>query len=327
LNAASASCTERINSRNPTLNQDDPRNDGRGWRLLPIPGTEGPLELGGDDVQAISRALLLLAVTAEKINFATAADPPPIGSGAATLYRGPEAGYALEGFLTMQYAIMSAMDHVRSFVALIRTPTVRSTALATVARGGLESLARSWYLLSRESNEDFVYRVLSLLRSDLKYAELLGEDLRTRNGDPVDPVERRSFYADELKRLNLPAAAKNELGLMVAAMLDAELDQRDGRMRYSALSSIAHAHRLGVNNFVATGTNGDVAGLAAPRPVVMDVVGQLTAATYGTMRTFVAFYGDQVRHIELLESAFQRALRALLPVAESVWPSAGSPPV
>ncbi|WBM80672.1 hypothetical protein KIV56_04545 [Cryobacterium breve] len=288
-------------------------------RLLSTPGARGPTELVCGDVQSISRALLLLTTTAEKITFDTANKPPPAGSAAYVLWRGPEVGYAIDGFITMQYANMSAMDHARAFVSLIRTPTVRSTALATVARGSLESLARTWHLLARDTESDFIYRTISLLRSDLRYAELLGENIRTRDDDAVDPAARRRFYAEELERLQLPAPARVDLGRMVSAMLDAEMDKNDGRMRYSALSSIAHAHRLGINQFITTGSNGDINGMAAPRPVVMDIVGMLTAATYGTVQAFVAFYGNQTRHVELLEKAMQRAVRTLGPIMDGIW--------
>ncbi|WP_136710129.1 hypothetical protein [Agromyces sp. H66] len=289
-------------------------------RLLATPGAHGPAELVDSDVQSISRAVLLLVTTAEKITFETANNPPPTGSPAHDLWRGSEGGYAIDGFITMQYANMSAMDHARGFVSLVRTPTVRSTALATIARGALESLARTWYLLARENDSDFVYRVLSLLRSDLRYSELLDERIHTRDGDAVDPAERREFYSSELKRLGMPSPARIDLANMVSAMLDAEMDKSDGRMHYSALSSIAHAHRLGINTFITTGSDGDITGLAAPRPVVMDMVGHLVAATFGTTQAFVTFYGDQTRHVELLETAMQRALRILVPIMDSIWP-------
>ncbi|TFD09059.1 MULTISPECIES: hypothetical protein [unclassified Cryobacterium] len=289
-------------------------------RLPSTPGASGPAELVGGDVQSISRALLLLTTTAEKITVETANNAPPAGSAAHLLWRGSEAGHAIDGLITMQYANMSAMDHARGFVSLIRTPTVRSTALATVARGSLESLARTWHLLARDSESDFIYRTISLLRSDLRFAELLGEPIRTRDGDTVDPAANRRFYADELKRLQLPSPARVALAEMVAAMLNAAMDKSDGRMQYSALSSIAHAHRLGINQFITTGSNGDVNGMAAPRPVVMQIVGTLTAATYGTVQAFVAFYGNQTRHVELLEKAMRRAVQTLNPIMDGIWP-------
>ena len=284
-----------------------------------MPGTRGPVELSGDDVRGITQSILLLVGTADKITLETAHNPPPVGSGAHSLYSGPEAGYAIDGFLTMQYANMSAMDHLRGFVALTRAPTVRSTSLATITRGALESLARTWHLLARADDSDYLHRVISLLRSDLRHSEMLGETISTRNGVPVDPAERRTFYLRELQRLRLSGPAKVDLAQMVAVMLDSEMGQGDGRMRYSALSSIAHAHRIGINTFITTSSDGEVSGLAAPRPVVMNMVGELTAATYGTMRDFAAFYGNQTRHVELVETAMQRCLRILMPIMDDIF--------
>lgn len=301
---------------------DDTNTQGEGpsrRHFMPLPGTLGPAELQAVDVQNISRAMLILITTSDKITFETANNPPPAGSSAHDLYRGSECGHAIDGFITMQYANMSAMDHLRGFVALTRTPTVRSTSLATITRGALESLARTWYLLARADEGDFLHRSISLLRSDLRYSEMLREPIRTRDGAPVDPAERRSFYAEELKRLGLPAPAKIDLAQMVAAMLDAEMSKGDGRTRYSTLSSIAHAHRLGINTFVTTGDDANINGLAAPRPVIMDMVGELTAATYGTVEKFAAFYGDQTRHVELLETAMQRAFRILVPIMDGTF--------
>jgi hypothetical protein len=296
------------------------QDDGPLKRLMSTPGVNGPAELEGGDIQSISRALLLLTTTTEKITFETADNPPPVESDAYRLWRGSEVGHAIDGFITMQYANMSAMDHLRGFVSLIRTPTVRSTALATVARGSLESFARTWHLLSSNGESEFIYRTINLLRSDLRFAELLGEPIRTRDGDAVDPAERRKFYADELKRLQLPSPARVELAGMVAVMLDAEMGKGDGRRRYSSLSSIAHAHRLGINQFITTGSNGNINGMAAPRPVVMDIVGTLAAATYGTAQAFVEFYGNQTRHEELLETAMRRSFQTLGPVMDGIWP-------
>lgn len=258
------------------MDQPETQPDDRARGKLPrYPGELGPDELKGGDIQRVSRALILMAGTAEKITFAAAKDAPPNGSGAHSLYRGTESGYAVEGFITMQFSIMSAMDHMRAFVTLVRAPTVRSTSLATVARGAHESLARTWYLLSRETDEDFAYRVISLFRSDLRYSELLATPVNTRDGNPVDPAVKRAFYADELKRLGLPAPARTQLSQMAAAMLDAEMGQDEGRVHYSALSSIAHAHRLGVNNFVTTTADGDIVGLLAPRRIVLDMATRL----------------------------------------------------
>ncbi|WP_424467448.1 hypothetical protein [Pseudoclavibacter helvolus] len=287
----------------------------------PTPGTSGPREFSKDDSARVTKALLLLVRALELITFETASDPPPQGSTADRLWRSAERGYALDGFITMQYANMSALDHVRGFVALVRTPTVRSTALATVARGAHESLARTWHLLSHSSDEDFMYRTLCFLRSDLRYSELLNGTVHTRDGDPVDPAAKRAFYAAELTRLQLPPQVRTDISVMVAAMLDAEFGDDGGREYYSDLSSIAHAHRPGLNTFVTTDDEGKISGLSAPRAVVVELAVHLIGVIHGVGRQFIAFYGNQIRHVEHMETAVRRALRTVGPVAESVWPS------
>lgn len=293
---------------------------GRRPAFDPTPGTSGPRDLSKNDVTRVSQALLLLISVVERLTAETADNPPPRGSNAYRLWNGPESGYAIDGLITMQYANMSAMDHARAFVALIRTPTVRSTALATVARGTHESLARTWYLSAYTADEDFLYRVICLLRSDLRFSELLQEAIRTRDGDPVDPAQKRAYYARELTRLNLPAPHRPDMSSMVAAMLDAEFDDEDGRRQYSALSSIAHAHRLGLNTFVVTNEDGVITGLSAPRAIVVDMAIRQVGALHGTGKAFIDFYGGQARHTDLLRTAMSRALHSLEPIADSIWP-------
>ncbi|MBF4586443.1 hypothetical protein [Curtobacterium sp. VKM Ac-2887] len=222
--------------------------------------------------------------------------------------------------ITMQFANLSTFDHVRAFVALIRTPTVRSTALATVARGAHESLARTWYLLDGSDEDDFLHRAISLLRSDLRIPENRNEPLRTRNGDAVSPAEKRQELADELKRFGLPVPAKIELTALVATMLDKSFEDREGRDQYSALSAVAHGHRHGLNNFIVTDAGGEVAGLAAPRAAVVHFAATLMGAMHAIAWRFIAFYGKQPRHTELLGTAWQRAYRSMEPVTSSIWP-------
>lgn len=262
----------------------------------------------------------MIAGVLDRVTFETAESEPSAGTDAHRLWRGRNPGYALDGFITMQYANMSGLDHVRAFATLIRAPAVRSTALATVTRGALESLARTWHLLSRTTDDDFLYRVICLMRSDLRYSELLNEQLQTRDGDPVDPVQKRVFLLEELSRLELPAPARNDISAMVASMLDAEFEGGEGREIYSSLSSIAHAHRLGLNTFVVTDERGEIAGLSAPRAVVADMAVRLIGAMNGTAAAFILLYGNKARHRDLLETALQRALRSIEPITASMWP-------
>lgn len=285
----------------------------------PTPGAHGPLELSADDVQRISRTLLLLVAKFEQITFETADSAPPPESDAFRLWRGRSPENAHDAMITMQFANLSAFDHVRAFVALIRTPTVRSTALATVARGAHESLARTWYLLDGSDDDDFLYRAISLLRSDLRIPENRNEPLRTRNGDVVIPTKKRQELSNELKRFGLPAPAKIELTALVTTMLDEAFEDGNGRDEYSTLSAVAHGHRHGLNNFVITAAGGEVAGLAAPRAAVVHFAAMLMGALHSVAWRFIAFYGPQARHADLFRTAWHRAYGSLEPVAASIW--------
>jgi hypothetical protein len=192
--------------------------DSSAWGVDPTPGAH--------DVQRTSQTLLLIVPAFERIIFETAASPPPAGSDAFRLWRGRSPEHAYDGMITMQFANLSAFDHLRAFVAFIRTPTVRSTALATVARGAHESLARTWYLLGGSDDDDFLHRAISLLRSDLRIPENRSEPLRTRNGDAVSPAEKRQELSDELNRFGLSVPAKIELTVLVATMLDEALTEK-----------------------------------------------------------------------------------------------------
>lgn len=194
--------------------------------------------------------------------------------------------HIMDAYLLMQYANLSGSDHVRAFVALIRASTVRSTALATVTRGALESFARTWYLLGHSGEMDLVHRSLSVLYSDLRYPARYNETVLTRDGDPIDASARRAFYLEELARLGLSSPATIEIGQAVGGMLDAEFDDGAGKLRYSTLSSVAHGHRLGVNAFIVTDETGGVAALVAPRDIVIEFAVELMAAMSATMEAF-----------------------------------------
>lgn len=55
----------------------------------------------------------------------------------------------------------------------------------------------------------------------------------------ADPTIRRQQLLDEVGRLGLGAPAKMDLSMMVAAMLDPEFDNDEGRDTYSTLSAVA----------------------------------------------------------------------------------------
>jgi hypothetical protein len=270
-----------------------------------------PRELSKSDIQLLSRAILGFVVAGEKVTFDCLDHEPSPGSPAQLAWRSAFSKHVGEAFLVMQYANLSAFDHSRAFVALLRTPTVRSTALATVVRGAVESFARTFHILSHADQADLAHRTITLLHNDLFFPYRFGEEIMTRDGDAVDVAAKRSFYADELRRLGLPQPSKTNLSGMVVAMLDSEIQDGRGNVRYSTLSATAHAHRLGINNFVVTDETGGVSGLVAPRLVVGEIATVLLASTSAATMKFARFYGAQTRHMELLRAAEYRAFEAI----------------
>jgi len=275
----------------------------------PAERTPQAVPLSKSDLQLITRALIGMVSIGEKVTFECLDNMPPSGSRAQVGFdSNPE---LMDAFLLMQYANLTGFDHVRAFIALLRTPTMRSTALATVTRGALEALARSYFLLSSSDTRTLLYRQLSMLHSDLKYPARFGEMIQTKDGDVLDPRAKRQHYVKELARLGLPAAVSIELAQAVATMLDAEFKDGQGLMSYSALSAVAHGHRLGVNTYVVRDEAGGVGSLAAPRDSVVLFAVQLMAAMSATMDSFVEMFGSVPRQVDLVRVATSRAAKCL----------------
>lgn len=273
------------------------------------------IPLSAVDIRLVTRALIGLVAVSEKITYECMDNEPLVRSDASEMFYSYDwesrHGHILDAFLLMQYANLTAFEHVRALVILIRSPRVPTTALATVTRGALEALSRTWFLLQGKGAEGLVHRQLSLLNSDLRHPAHLGLKIRTLDGEAIDPVARRAFYASELRRLQLPPAMKIELSDLVANLLNAGVDDHDGKERYSDLSAIAHGHRLGVNSFVVRDEIGGIGELLAPRDVVLNFAVELTIGISETMEALMHSFGDDVRRKERFESAQYRALRAL----------------
>lgn len=272
-----------------------------------------------DDVRRIRKALLLLVTAAEKITALTAESEPPEASAAGVLWHGAEHQLATDGFILMQFANLSAFDHVRGFVELLAARTTRSTVLATIARGSFESFARTWHLLQHPIVDDFNHAVLSFLHDEMAHPQRLQEPLHTRNGDVSDAGTQRRLYADELTRLGLPKPSVPGPTKLTAALLDAATDTQEGALHYSALSSVAHGHRLGVNTFITTDASAAVVGLVAPRQFVVDIAATLIAVMFEHTDQYVRFYGQQPGHMDRLRHAVSQVAATFRPVEESVW--------
>lgn len=265
-----------------------------------------------EDGRDVSSGLLQLVTVGEKIAFECLNEPPPAGSPASIMFRGrveegPGPDLVMEAFLLMQYASLSGFDHVRAFSALCRSAS-RATALATLVRGALEAFARTWFISQATDDRDLCLRHLSLLYSDLRYPANLDEELFTRDGDRVDPRAKRAHYFAELARIGYSAPIRTDSSQIVTSMLESEIGDGLGLRKYSVLSSVAHAHRSGLNAFVITDPeSGGVAGLQTSVDLVGDLAVHAMAGMVASTEGFVKLFGSDARQVDLVDEATRRA--------------------
>lgn len=148
------------------------------------------------------------------------------------------------------FAMVSSIDHARSFVIQLNSAAV-SLSLSTTVRATLEAFARVHWLLAGQTTEDLLHRYFSLTERELSMQEkiLPGQMLKDLSGAdiPLADVRRRNQAA--LCRLvhdGKPlACSSTKLATEMASKLNS-----NGRMLYSTLSAVAHGEALGIHSFV-----------------------------------------------------------------------------
>lgn len=214
--------------------------------------------------------------------------------------------HVIDATLLAEYAVISACDHARAFAALLRTPRLPGTAIVTLTRAALESLARARWVAQDLDLGTLIHRTLSLLHGDLRYPENFGEQLTTRDGRPVNPAEKRAEFRAELARLGLPAPSKVEITSLVSEMVAQDIAHQEAKQLYSLLSSVAHGHRDGINAFITTSPDSDVLGMAARIPVVTELATQLGVTLLQTAEALLDWYGAAQSEFDRLDGAKQR---------------------
>lgn len=272
-----------------------------------------------EDRTRFREVLLPIADILEAATTESTREPTP-GTDAWRLWRSDEKEHALDAMITMRYSNMSATDHLRAYVALVDGAETGASALATVARGTHEALARTWFLLTRTSDADLHHRSISLLIAELHFPAKFGESMRTRGGTAVDPVEVRKSLQAELQRLGLPKPTRIDFARLVATMLDDVLEGGDGRDVYSTLSAVAHAQRYGLDTYIRTDELGQVVGLVAPRAVVFQQVIELMAVLSSTALGYIKFFRAGPEATIPLRKAELRAMTLLQVLAAEMWP-------
>lgn len=286
----------------------------------PTPGTKGPRYLTAEDRARFREVLLPIADALDRATMESTREPVP-GTDAWRIWRSGEKRHALEAMITMRYSNMSAIDHVRAYVALVKEEATGASALATVARGAHEALARTSFLLARSDDADLYHRSISLLIAELYFPIKFDESMRTRGGVAVDPAEEREELEAELRRLGLPKSSRIDFATMVASMLDDAIEGSGGRDAYSTLSAVAHAQRYGLDPYIRTDERGQVVGLVAPRAVVFQQVFELMATLSTTALAYVTFFAQGAEASIPLREAEVRAMALLETLAAEMWPT------
>ncbi|MEQ6896560.1 hypothetical protein [Microbacterium sp. KR10-403] len=197
-----------------------------------------------------------------------------------------------DAVLQAEYGLLSASDHARAFAALMRSERGFSTALMTLCRDTLESLSRSRWLMHGLPFRTMAHRSISLLYGDLRYPEKYGETLISRDGDEVDPSERRRHFECELERLGLSRPLKIVSTTLVEELVSSDIPHQAGPKFYSLLSAAAHGHRSAINAFVLTSSDQKVLGLSASLPTVTELAFVIAATLLSTADAMVKWYGN-----------------------------------
>lgn len=281
-----------------------------------MPLLEPPPDLTADDRRLYSTALLSVASLQDRLVHDCSWREPPAGSVAAERFGAAGAndtrGLVMDGYVVIEFASLTASDHLRALNTLIRAPRLVTSSFATLTRGAIEAYAKIHHLLSAADDASFLHRHVSLLHSELRYPTLFDEPVLSRDGEEIDVPVERARLASELTRLNLPAPARTEMTTMVAALLDDVHHNTSGRQTYSVLSAVAHAHRGGVNNFVVADTHGTVSGVGIERRLLTELVSLATLAAFHVVEALVRGFGNQTRHMVLVDAVTQRVSSAVL---------------
>lgn len=263
----------------------------------------------------LSATMVDAASTSERALRSINASAPTSGSPLSRLFNEATLQdarrHVIDATLVAEYALLSASDHARAFATLLRASRRPATSIVTLTRAALESLARARWLARDEDLNTLVHRTLSLLYGDLRHPAYFGEQIHTRDGLLLDPAAQRAFYRSELARLGLQEPAKVEMGKLVAELVEADIKHQDGPRLYSILSSIAHAHRAGINAFVQIEPGTDLFAMEAPLPTITELALQVAVTLLSTTEAVLSWYGAVPAELDRVHGAMARAAARL----------------
>ncbi len=210
-------------------------------------------------------------------------------------------------------ATAAGSDHVRAFTGALdhRQATV---AMGTLVRGAIEAFAKSYYLLSADSTEDFIARHIALTADELKYP-LRYSRFREWNGKVTDgsgyPAAHRRIAVElGLPKIALPTEQEKVRVLLSAATTGLEV----GGDVYSQLSGAAHAVTSALGMYLVQDGS---ARFEYPRQIAFEQVGYLFAGVTIVAEHVLLVFGLEEADRERWWSARIRAETALLKIRDA----------
>lgn len=268
------------------------------------------------DKQNISQVLIGLARVATRIVDECQLSKPPADSSADAWFSSIDPPgmfpHVMQGFLHVESAMLSGVDHLRALNTLARADLLLTTSTATVMRGALEAFAKSWYFTTSAGVDEFVLRYLSSRYSEYRYPRMFKESLRTYDGRVVDPEIEAAETLAEIERLGLGRPERVDISGRVAALVNAAHGKNHGRKDYSGLSSVAHAEHVGLGNFLTFDPLSGRATLAHRRSLLLDMLASLCLSVLECLNALVRVFGSQPVPVALLDQSSERSLAALL---------------
>lgn len=224
------------------------------------------------------------------------AEPPPSGSLAEKLENDPANFEMDEGWSCVRLAhlailatSLSAVDHVQAFVGGIQKGRLHSASLATIARGAVEALARSYWLLELEGAAPLVQRFLSLSYDDTAYLKKSSTSLRFKSGPERDVEQYRAYIKGELTARGLELEIRGSKA-RVARLIDFWDRRKRGVGIYSNLSSVAHGEIHALNFLLSDSTSDWSLGLTVPRELVVNMVFVMNNSLISVLDRMIRFF-------------------------------------
>lgn len=185
----------------------------------------------------IRDALGVLMIVSGEIATGLLTVAPASGSRMSVLLGGKKLAEASSAAMIFHHRVAAA-DHVRAFSVLTSQDSGFSTSVAAVARAGIESFARGWWLLRSDSAEELRHKGALAVASELRAAGKRG--IRMRDPDLAIAQALQEAEADLTSasagqpKLTLPGYAALAIEILEAA------DTSEARATYAHMSGIAH---------------------------------------------------------------------------------------